>query len=698
MARVRVRASVFRWLAGLLAGAALVAGISAVVELLDEHVPVPSLLVLYLLAVLPVALVWGPGFAVLVALVSTAVFIALFLAPLHPGIADAATLFPLAVFLVTAGVVGELAARLRRRAQESGRLTDEQAALRRVAMLVARATPPGEIFDAVIREVAQISRADLARLERYEDDGTVTGVAVWSRVPVQLAVGTRFSLEGPSIAGLVQETCRPARVDSFAGSTGPLAAEAQQLGIRSSVGCPIVVAGRLWGVIAASTKSDRPFPPKTEAQIADFTELVATAIANTQSRAEVTELLEDQAALRRIATLVACDAPAEEVVSVVGAEVARVLGAAVTTIVRLDADGLVTVVCRAGPNKDRVAEGTRWRLEPPIAIATALATGEPAGLDEYSGVGGPFVEEFRSMGVRAALASPIVVSGRSWGALAAGTRERRFPAGTEQRLVAFTELVAIAVANSENATRLAASRARVVTASDEARRRIERDLHDGAQQRLVALGLELRLAQESVPPDLPELRSGIGRIADELGEVLDELREMSRGIHPAVLTEGGLGPALRALARRLAIMVEFDIRAQARFPEPIEIAAYYAAAEALTNTVKHADASYVTVLLEERLGCLCLSVQDDGSGGADPAGGSGIVGIRDRVEALGGSFEVTSRDGEGTLIEVALPLRPDRRATDPVVPTEPVVSGVPGMSPPPGPDGGRRRSPGGPAS
>jgi signal transduction histidine kinase len=320
----------------------------------------------------------------------------------------------------------------------------------------------------------------------------------------------------------------------------------------------------------------------------------------------------------------------------------------------------VTVVARTGEHPDRVAEGTRWKVQPPHVLATALATGRPATLDDYSQLPGPLAAEMREIGIQAAIGIPIVVGGRSWGALAIATRNEQFrehfPVGAEQRMAAFTELVAIAVADAESAAQLAASRARVVTASDEARRQIERDLHDGAQQRLVTLGLELSLLQSAVHPDLDELRSGIGRVSAELTEVLDELREMSRGIHPAILSEGGLCPALRALARRSAILVELDLQTQARFPGPVEVAAYYVVSEALTNMTKHADASYVTVMMEERYGSMRLSVQDDGVGGADPARGSGLVGIRDRVEALGGTFEVSSPVGEGTLIQVALPL------------------------------------------
>jgi signal transduction histidine kinase len=358
-----------------------------------------------------------------------------------------------------------------------------------------------------------------------------------------------------------------------------------------------------------------------------------------------------------VATLVARGAAAAEVVSAVAAEVGRVLGAAASVIVRLDPDDLVTVIARTGEHQDRVAEGTRWKVEPPHVLATALATGQPATLNDYGQVPGEFAAEIRGIGVRSAIGIPIIVGGRPWGALAIATRDVQFPVGTDQHMAAFTELVAIAVADAESAAELAASRARVVNASDEARRKIERDLHDGAQQRLVTLGLELSLLQSSVHPDLNELRSGIGRISEELTEVLDELREMSRGIHPAILSEGGLCPALRALARRSAVPVELDLRTQARFREPVEVAAYYVVSEALTNMTKHADASYVTVFMEERYGSMLLTVEDDGVGGADPVRGSGLVGIRDRVEALGGSFEVSSPVGEGTLVQVALPLQ-----------------------------------------
>jgi K+-sensing histidine kinase KdpD len=247
-----VRPSGVRWLSGLLVSVAAVAVVSGLVALLKPHVPVQSLLVLYLLAVLPVALVWGTGLAVVTSILSTAVFAYLFLPPTHSiRVADSRELAALGVFLVTAVVMGELAARSRRVTVESARLSQEQSALRRVATLVARSGPPSVVFEAVTREVGQLCGADLARMERYEADGAVTGVAVWGRVPVELAVGTRFNLDGLSIARGVKEAGAPVRVDSFGEDAGAIAREARAVGIRSSVGCPIVVGGRLWGVIAA---------------------------------------------------------------------------------------------------------------------------------------------------------------------------------------------------------------------------------------------------------------------------------------------------------------------------------------------------------------------------------------------------------------------------------------------------------------
>jgi signal transduction histidine kinase len=203
---------------------------------------------------------------------------------------------------------------------------------------------------------------------------------------------------------------------------------------------------------------------------------------------------------------------------------------------------------------------------------------------------------------------------------------------------------------------LTASRARIVTAADQTRRRIERDLHDGVQQRLVSLALDQRQAEAMVPAELPDLRAQLSRVADGLAGAMEELQEISRGIHPAVLARGGLTTALRTLARRSAVPVLLEVRAETALPEPVEVAAYYIVSEALTNTAKHARASVVHVSVEAHGGVLALSISDDGRGGADPGRGSGLIGLTDRVDALGGTIEVASPSGEGTTLLVTLPI------------------------------------------
>jgi signal transduction histidine kinase len=238
----------------------------------------------------------------------------------------------------------------------------------------------------------------------------------------------------------------------------------------------------------------------------------------------------------------------------------------------------------------------------------------------------------------------------------ASTYERPLSADIEARLAAFTELVAVAIANAEAQAVLAASRARVVAAADAARRRIESDLHDGVQQRLVSLTLQIRAARAAVPPAAVELTAQLDGVAEEIGGVVDELREIARGLHPSALAVGGLRPALTTLARRSAVPVRLDVRVDGRLPEQIELAAYYVIAEALTNAAKHADASEADVGMESGEGILRVRVRDDGRGGADLTRGSGLVGLADRVEALGGRFVLHSQLGAGTAVQVELPL------------------------------------------
>jgi signal transduction histidine kinase len=276
-------------------------------------------------------------------------------------------------------------------------------------------------------------------------------------------------------------------------------------------------------------------------------------------------------------------------------------------------------------------------------------------IDDYADASGRAGINARENGIRSSVGTPIVVEDRLWGFLGAASSAKQLPADTEARLASFTELVATAIASAEARADLAASRARIVAAADETRRRIERDLHDGAQQRLVSLGLELRAASAAVPPQLAELGRQLSHASEEVTSVFEELREISHGIHPANLSNRGLVPALRALSRRSVLPIEFDVHVESRLPEPIEIAAYYVVSEALTNTAKHAHASVVHVELDARDTTVRLAVHDDGIGGADRQG-SGLLGLSDRIEALGGTLHVTSPTGKGTTLSIEIPL------------------------------------------
>ena len=540
---------------------------------------------------------------------------------------------------------------------ELSRLAEEQAALRRVATLVARGLPSDEVFAAVTEEAGRLLRVSHAAMSRYEPDDARVVTAVWSSGGAFLSVGNRASHGGRNVNTLVFETGRAARIDDYDDASGPAAEAAREFGIRASVGVPISVEGRLWGAMFVGSSREEPLPADTEARLAGFTELVGTAIANAEARVELRGFAEEQAALRRVATLVARAAPPDEVLAAVTEEAARLLQAHHASMSRFEPDGVMRVAAAWGST---FPIGTRVSLGGRNVNTRVFETGRPARVDNYDDATGAAAEGARTLGIRASVGVPISVEGRPWGVMfVASTRQEPLPPDTEARLAGFTELVGTAIANAEAQAALTASRARIVVAADEARRRIERDLHDGAQQRLVALGFELRVAQSSLPAELPELRTQIGEVADEVTGVIDELREIARGIHPAILSEGGLGPALRTLARRAAVSVELDIRSDTRPARQIEVAAYYVVSEALTNTTKHARASRAHVSVEPRDGLLHLSIRDDGVGGADPAGGTGLIGLRDRVQALGGSIEVSSPRGAGTTILVELPLQPD---------------------------------------
>jgi signal transduction histidine kinase len=371
------------------------------------------------------------------------------------------------------------------------------------------------------------------------------------------------------------------------------------------------------------------------------------------------ELLEEQAALRLVAMLVARGIDQQTILTAVAKEIGRMSRADMVNIFRYEPDGTAT----------RVAVWTTQPVGPAVGESVAstghyvftqvLQTRAPVRLDDMGVLSGTASEVVSKFGIRSAVAIPIMVDGVLWGAAGAGsTKDQKLPEGIEQRISGFTELIATAISNANARAELAASRARVVAASDATRRRIERDLHDGIQQRLVTLTLGLNGAIESTPAGLHELVAQLEQMERGLKEMIEEVREISRGLHPAILSEAGLGPALKSLARRSAVPVELDVRLEGRLPPTIEVAAYYVVSEALTNTAKHAKASVAKVAVEKREGLLRIEVSDDGSGGADPRRGTGLIGLTDRVEALGGKIVFSSPPSEGTTMIAALPLSP----------------------------------------
>jgi signal transduction histidine kinase len=376
------------------------------------------------------------------------------------------------------------------------------------------------------------------------------------------------------------------------------------------------------------------------------------------SHAEASALAEQQAALRRVATLVARGVDPSEVYQAAVAELSRGLGIDNVALLRYETEEvLVLLASRDKHGLSKMSIGERLSLDGDNVTAMILSTGAPARIDCFDGAAGRTAERLRQLGLRSAVGAPVIAGGGIWGALViASSQTEPMPLDTEARIGDFADLVATAVSNAATRAELTASRARIVTAGDQARRRFERDLHDGAQQRIISLGLELRAIEAAMPAEPQQLRHELSNVVDGLVGVGTELREISRGIHPAILSKGGLGPAIKTLARRSAVPVELDLNVERRLPESVEVAAYYVVAEALTNAAKHAQASEVRVCAVATDDELHLSISDDGIGGAAAGAGSGLIGLKDRVEALAGRLGISSPAGRGTTLNVVVPL------------------------------------------
>ena len=513
-------------------------------------------------------------------------------------------------------------------------LTREQEALRRVATLVARATSPEEILASVTAEAGRLLGVDLTALVRSDADADAeTVIAGWSA-------------SGP-FDGL--------------GRTTRFGELAQSLGIRAAVGVPIAVEGEIRGTMYAASTTGRPLRPDTEERLARFTDLLATAYANAGAREQLRRVADEQAALRRVATLVARGVDPERLLAAVAEEAGRVLTSAEMSIIgRYTADHAIEFVGGWGRTGDPVWVGQTASLGGDNVSTLVYETAEPARVDHLDDEAAPVTAIARGSRARSSAGAPIEVEGRLWGVIiVASSRDEGLPAGIEHELAAFTELVATAIANTQAREELAASRARLVAAADETRRRIVRDLHDGAQNRLVQTIMTLTLAQHA--QDRHDGETARMLFDEALGHAEQanvELRELAQGILPSVLARGGLAASVEELVERLRLPVTIEVTPD-RFAPEIEANAYFVVAEALTNLAKHSRAGSATVAGWVEGNHLHVDVSDDGVGGARPEG-SGLRGLADRVAALGGRMMIDSPSGGGTRILADLPLDQQR--------------------------------------
>jgi PAS domain S-box-containing protein len=534
-------------------------------------------------------------------------------------------------------------------------LAAREGSLRRIATVVAGGAGSATVFAAIAREVGNVIGLPMIAVWRYEPDETATVMGAWNERPHHFQAGSRWPLDGPDIVSLVQKTGHAERLDAVADIPGTIGDAAREAGIRSVAAAPIIVDGHLWGAIAGASDDHDSLPDQIEDRLTEFTEMVATAISNTASREALATLADEQTALRRVATLVARGVPPPDVFAAVAREVGLLLGVDATRMVRYELDGTATGVAAWSATGDHIPPGRRLVLEGDSVAATVWRTGRPGRMHSYDDATGPVAALGREMGLRSSVGAPIVVDQRLWGAIIACCKgDQPLPDGTESRIAAFTELVVTAISNTEARTEVAASRARIVAAADEERRRVVRDLHDGAQQRLVHTILTLRLAQRALQQKEDDLPALLTEAVSHAEQATGELRELAQGILPAALTQGGLGAGVAALASRMPVPVEIRVSV-GRLPAAVEATAYFVVAEALTNVAKHARAGRTTVTARVEDDTLRVQVRDDGTGGARPSG-SGLLGLADRLAAIDGQLRVESPADGGTLVAADIPL------------------------------------------
>ena len=543
------------------------------------------------------------------------------------------------------------------------RLMNEQAALRRVATLVARGAVQSEVFEAIVSEAAELFGEE-TWLVRYGTNDSATIVAQHGGSGLPELAGSSLPrggvLEGASRLG------QPIRVDSYAGLSGTGPELARRLGVVASAAAPLLVQGTPWGALGLVSRGP-PLAAGIEDRLAQFADLAVTAIATAQSRAELQSLADEQAALRRVAELVARGAPTQQVFDLVTVEAGRLLDDAPTILFRYERSGSEVVVVARGWITELGRHETYYTVGASLPVpggsgrARVWRTGRAERIDSYAEVADTGVV---ALGFAGSVSAPITVDGRLWGVLTAGSPGPPLPTGTEERLARFCELVAVAIANAESRAELSASRARIVASADEARRRLARDVHDGAQQRLVHTLITLKQAKAALKNSDAVAAALLEESLAQAEAANGQLRELANGILPAALARGGLRAGVESLVRHAPLRVDADVLGE-RLPVPVETTGYFVIAEALTNVMKHAGASRACVRARAAAGQLEVEVSDDGGGGADPANGSGLTGIGDRVDAAGGSMSVSSPPGAGTRLSVTLPIEPSEMRARP---------------------------------